>query len=381
LARKFLYAIAVLVVLVIGTLFGLNFWAKELSEYAFVPAVRYQPPAAPLPDAYGRAQAWISQGTGTPADPARWLPAGVPRPAPLPVAVFFVHPTTLYDRTRWNAGAADPAADHRAELFTQGLASPFNAARELWAPRYRQATIGAFLTDKPEGKAAIAAAYADVLAAFDHFLAHTDPALPIVLVGHSQGALHVLRLLQDRVAAKKLARRVVAAYVVGWPVSEAHDLPATGLAACTAPSQTGCLLSWQSYAEPADTHMADTVYARFAGLDGQSRQGSAFLCTNPLTGMAGKNAPASANLGTLVPDAHFQGASLAQGLVAARCAPSGYLLIGPAAGHALPDLGPYVLPGNNYHVYDVPLFWANIRADFATRVAAWHKARWWRRTP
>jgi hypothetical protein len=35
-----------------------------------------------------------------------------------------------------------------------------------------------------------------------------------------------------------------------------------------------------------------------------------------------------------------------------------------------PDLGPLVLPGNNYHVYDYSLFWANIRADAARRTAA-----------
>ena len=35
-----------------------------------------------------------------------------------------------------------------------------------------------------------------------------------------------------------------------------------------------------------------------------------------------------------------------------------------------PQLGPYVLPGNNYHVYDYPLFWANLRADAERRVAA-----------
>jgi hypothetical protein len=35
-----------------------------------------------------------------------------------------------------------------------------------------------------------------------------------------------------------------------------------------------------------------------------------------------------------------------------------------------PGLGPLVLPGNNYHVYDYSLFWANIRADAARRTAA-----------
>jgi hypothetical protein len=34
-------------------------------------------------------------------------------------------------------------------------------------------------------------------------------------------------------------------------------------------------------------------------------------------------------------------------------------------------MGPYVLPGNNYHVYDYSLFWANIRADAERRVAAY----------
>ena len=52
--------------------------------------------------------------------------------------------------------------------------------------------------------------------------------------------------------------------------------------------------------------------------------------------------------------------------VPARCDAKGFLLIGDP-----PKLGPYVLPGNNYHVYDYPLFWANVRADVARRLAAY----------
>ena len=58
------------------------------------------------------------------------------------------------------------------------------------------------------------------------------------------------------------------------------------------------------------------------------------------------------------------------GAVSARCDASGLLLIGDP-----PELGPYVLPGNNYHVYDIPLFWANLRRDFGRRVGAWLAAR------
>ena len=49
-----------------------------------------------------------------------------------------------------------------------------------------------------------------------------------------------------------------------------------------------------------------------------------------------------------------------------RCDARGFLLIGENP----PELGPYVLPGNNYHVFDYALFWANARADAERRIAA-----------
>ena len=33
----------------------------------------------------------------------------------------------------------------------------------------------------------------------------------------------------------------------------------------------------------------------------------------------------------------------------------------------------FVLPGNNYHVYDYALFWGAIRRDAERRLAAWQR--------
>ena len=96
----------------------------------------------------------------------------------------------------------------------------------------------------------------------------------------------------------------------------------------------------------------------------------AILCTNPLTGGIGGTAPADANLGTLVPNDTLDNGELVRGAVPARCEAPGLLLIGDP-----PEMGSAVLPGNNYHVYDIPLFWANLRADVARRVAAWTPPR------
>jgi hypothetical protein len=137
--------------------------------------------------------------------------------------------------------------------------------------------------------------------------------------------------------------------------------------ACTAPDQTGCALSWMSFAEPPDASIMLGAYRAEPGLDGKPKDAEPLLCTNPINGGAAPAAPGSANLGTMVPSVDLDSGKLTKLGIPARCdAKTGLLLIGEA-----PDLGPYVLPGNNYHVYDVPLFWANVRADVARREAAW----------
>ena len=248
-------------------------------------------------------------------------------------------------------------------MFLRGLASPLVSAGEMWAPRYRQAAIGAFLTAKPEGQQALDAAYQDVLLAFDEFAAKVQKDRPIILAGHSQGALHLTNLLKDRVAGKPIAKRIVAVYAVGWPISMTTDLPQMGLPACAGRDDTGCIMAWQSFAEPAEYDRIVKVYNATTGFNGTPRKGTPMLCTNPLNGGAKPAALMEANLGTLKPDDKLETGELIVGAVPARCDDKGFLLIGDP-----PEIGPYVLPGNNYHVYDFPLFWANVRADATWRL-------------
>ena len=370
-ARKFLYFVVFVVVMIIAALVVLRQWPGELSQWAFVPKVAFeqQPPLSA--NRYDDPAMWISR-PGMANDPSAWLPAGVPAGVRSDVgvkphgAVFFIHPTSYLAKAHWNAPLDNADANALAQRLVRGLASAFNASGNVWVPRYRQAAFGAFLTAAPEGQRALDLAYGDVAQAFDAFLAATPPDEPIILAGHSQGARHLLQLLKDRVAGKPLARRIIAAYVVGWPVSLAHDLPAAGLPACAAPEQSGCILSWQSYGEPADPSLTKIAYARSMGLDGQLRGSSLMLCTNPLTGSIDSAAPARANLGTVMAGKDEAAAKLVPGLVPARCDGDGFLLIGDP-----PDLGPYVLPGNNDHVYDIPLFWGNVRSDVARRESRW----------
>jgi hypothetical protein len=374
-ARKFLIIIAVIITLILAAGIGWSLFSERLIRFAMVPSSQFSPPPTLPANRYVDAKMWIYRPDNFRDNPTLWTPIGF-KPSPQAgkrtyVSTFFIHPTSyLTPRpTSWNADLNDAKTNERARLFVQGQASPFAGMGGVWAPRYRQAAFGAFLTTQPEAQKALDAAYSDILQAWDQFLADIDPGSPIIVAGHSQGSVHLLRLLRERIAGQPVAKRIVAAYVVGWPVSVETDLPALGLPACATADQSGCILSWQSFAEPADTTQITAVYDSTTGFTGKSRRGTKMLCTNPLSGIPNTTANAAANIGATIPSIDLKTATLESGTIPARCDDRGFLMIGgPPKG-----ISAYVLPGNNYHVFDYSLFWSNIRADAGRRLSSFTK--------
>ncbi len=373
-ARKFLYVIATIIVLVIAALLIYRVWGMQLIRAVMVPREPFTELKPLRANAYTGMKMWIARPDMKEGNPALWSPQGA---TPLPrlpkrAAVFFIHPTsyiTTFGDAHWNAPLEDKDADATARRFVQGQASAFNDAGDVWVPHYRQANYGAFLTTGPEGDKALAAAYRDVVQAFAAFL-KANPNGPLILAGHSQGSRHLLQLVREEVSGKPVADRVAAIYAVGWPISVEADLPALGFPACAGRDQAHCIVSWQSYAEPADPSAVVETFERKTGLTGKPRKGTHMLCTNPITGAFNGNAPASMNIGTLDARDGDKPPRLLPGVVPARCDTSGVLMIGQPV-----DMGPYTLPGNNYHVYDYSLFWGNVREDARHRLAAFTKAK------
>jgi len=351
LARRFLWVVAGLTLLVLAAALVYRLFGAELIRFTMVPTAAFEGGPPPAPNAYADKALWVARPDRADS-PGLWLPSGVEAERQARASVFFIHPTSYLQSSHWNAPLDDEESQWRATLFVRSQASVFNAVADIWAPKYRQATFGAFLTTKAEAGKALDFAYRDVAAAFDQFLLEAPADRPIILAAHSQGSLHLTRLLAERVAGRPVAKRIAAAYVIGWPVSVPADLPSLGLPACERRDQAGCILAWQSFAEPADPKLITDVYDKSSGPTGIPRAGSPMLCTNPLTGGRGGEAPAAANLGTLVPNAELTEGKLRTPGVPARCDVRGFLLI----GEDKPELGPYVLPRNNYHVYDYALF-------------------------
>ncbi|MFL6728380.1 MAG: DUF3089 domain-containing protein [Sphingomicrobium sp.] len=368
-ARRFLFVVFVFTLIVVGAAFALFQWGGDVLLKQATPKGHFVAAAAGGGPDYADRGNWISR-PGIAGDPPRWQPddAGAiaadfgPR-----AATFYIHPTTYLLTDRWNA-PLDVRGETagRTRLLVKSQSSAFSAISDVWAPKYRQAAYGAFLLESDDARKALDLAYADVRSAFDIFIAAQPKDRPIILSGHSQGALHLYRLLVDR--HDQLKSRLVAAYVVGWPISTTADVPATGFPACRSREQTGCILSWMSFGDPPDADLLLDNWRKTKGPTGLPRRIDEVLCVNPLTGTENGTAAPAANLGTLVPTADFSSARLAKGQVGAECR-KGLLIV----SGSIPPLGPFVLPGNNYHVYDYALFWGSIRADAAARLAAWQR--------
>ena len=366
-ARRFLGCIVVLTLLFVAGGFAVYQWGGQVLLNQAVPKGHFEAAKAGTGPDYTQVSSWLAR-PGEAPDPSTWLPAGADPGTPSKAAIFYIHPTTYLETDRWNAPlVVGGETEFRTQLFVQSQASAFNGAGRIWAPRYRQAAYGAFLLKSDDAQEALDLAYRDIASAFDEFLKE-NPTGPIILAGHSQGALHLERLLKEKVAGKPIARRIVAAYVVGWPISTTSDLGSLGLPACTAADQAGCILSWMTFGEPANPDFIFDQWHKTKGFNGGERRREEILCVNPISGTKDGTSAAKDNPGTLIPTADMRNANLQPGAVGAHCDQGLLILDGMP-----PQLGSFVLPGNNYHVYDYALFWGAIRRDAERRLAAWRE--------
>ena len=162
------------------------------------------------------------------------------------VDVFFIYPTNFMKDDGWNAAIDDATINKNTdENSIKYQATVFNASCQVYAPRYRQANIKAFYTtDTLNAIKAFAMAYQDVKDAFLYYMAHYNQGRPFIIASQSQGTYHARKLLQELIDGQPLQKQLVAAYLVGYPVTA--DMY-KNLQPCSNPQQTGCYEAWYSF--------------------------------------------------------------------------------------------------------------------------------------
>ncbi len=223
---------------------------------------------------------------------------------------FYVYPTLDYSSEPGNHPFEVP--NPLVPYTTQFQAARFGALCDLYVPLYRQATIGSY----PRGGDAgdlfdlqpFAVAYADVLDAFRTYMATWNGDRPLVLLGHSQGTHHLIRLLQEEFDDSPAMRgRLISALLVGptgrlrVPPGEAVGGTFDNIPLCTSATETGCAVGFDSYAASEPPGRVDPV-----------DDGTVRACVNPTqlvdgddrleAGYFGASAPGVETATEVIPD-------------------------------------------------------------------------------
>lgn len=339
---------------------------KLVSEVPKIPFDRTVPP--PPPD-YSEGSAWLAWPGRNGLE--RSVPPGerAVEEAKAPADVFFIHPTTYLKDDRWNVPIEAPTELGAAVLLNQ--ASAFNGCCRIYAPRYRQATLAGLGND-----GAVDLAYGDIRRAFLYYLAHENHGRPFILASHSQGTLHLVRLLQDEIIGTPLQKRMVAAYAIGAYVPD--TLAKLGLPICEAAQQTGCVLSWNTNERGLLGMVKLTGHPRYwwQGAYITPKTPPAAVCVNPLTWTSKGAAPASDNLGgeTLpkpMPAETAHAVTLPEpqrAVTGAQCRDT--VLRVDVSWFNLAFQDKLSLLYGSFHLMDYGLFYQNIRQNAILRVAA-----------
>jgi len=167
---------------------------------------------------------------------------------------FYVYPTVDLAMTPGNH--TDFSDTDRMREWTFGQVARFGETCRLFAPLYRQMTFGTYFGSDEEHAHGFELAYADVLASFQWYLAHADASRPLVLVGHSQGAQLIERLLQslfdgESDQARALRARLLVAMPIGGDVQVAEGSTTGGtfqhIPLCTAQADLGCVVAFGTF--------------------------------------------------------------------------------------------------------------------------------------
>ncbi|MFW6413573.1 MAG: DUF3089 domain-containing protein [Oceanicaulis sp.] len=335
----------------------------QIFQTALDPGIPFQTYERPPAPDYADAGAWAARPEAL--DPESAAPA-----------VFFVHPATYDGGSHWNAPFDRPQEIREVdEIVLPNWAAPFAGGdAALYAPRYRQASLYAFMNNREDSIQARLLAYDDVSNAFDRFLAEIGEDRPFILVGVGQGALHGLGLLIDAVApSDALTKRLAAAYLLEAPVPADLFGGALGaIEACAASDQARCVVSYAAV-EPFERGRIEALTDRSMSWSGGEGELSyvrdrAVVCVNPVTGRRDEDyAPARMHRG----GAAAEGLSLDDApspmaaQTGAQCQ-NGLLMIEEPRTRALRRPGRL---GEDRRTPPYNLFYMDLREDAARRLA------------
>ncbi|MEA4894637.1 MAG: DUF3089 domain-containing protein, partial [Oscillospiraceae bacterium] len=283
------------------------------------------------------------------------------------VDVFYLYPTTYY-----RLSSDDPVVCEIDNILMRKnavsaykrQATAFSTVGNIYAPYYRQpdAVTTLSISGKEKDELLGGATKEDIFAAFDYYIKHYNNGRPYILAGHSLGSNMLLYLLSEYMQEHPdVYARMVAAYVIGYSVTEDYLAENPHLKFAESANDTGVIISYNTQAEMVDG--TNPVI-----LDGA-------LVINPITWTRDSTtAGADKNLGSImlnqdgsvVLDENGEFKQVMNFADATVDSEKGALICSTVDVSTW-GRGNAVFPNGVFHSFDYPFYYYNIRENAANR--------------
>lgn len=185
------------------------------------------------------------------SDPDNWME--LPEQPGKDVDVIYLYPTvygTLQEAEDDIADIDDPSMRMLAIYTAVSQAGVFEESCNVYAPYYRQFTVQSLLDmieNSPESLRYCASQ--DLYRMLDYYFENLNEGRPFILAGHSQGSVWLTVILEDYMKQHpEYLKRMVAAYAIGYSVTEEYLERNPHLRFAQGKDDTGVIVSYNTEA-------------------------------------------------------------------------------------------------------------------------------------
>ena len=272
-----------------------------------------------------------------------------------PVDVFFVYPTVYQGKGVQDITDPEQVKVSMEPLYTQ--ASVFSGQANIYAPMYRQLGKAGF--NEPDFLDQLKTGEQDIEDALLYYIENLNDGRPFFIAAHSQGSSSLMSVLDRIWGTTGAEERMIAAYILGFSITEEETKTNPAIRMSERPDETGCFISWNSIRDEVQEQSVQILPGA--------------IVTNPLNWNSvndgGAFIPAEKNLGSVFFTGEAYEKHLSPEFTSAQVI-NGGLCCQPADESIL---SPYPIEGI-FHPDDYSLFYENLRENIGVRIESYVKS-------
>jgi len=267
------------------------------------------------------------------------------------VDVFYVYPTLFGGVDEMNMDLTDENMRGLVQTILPKQAGVFKEKCNIYAPYYRQMAMDGLKMNEEDRNKYFSLGFSDIEQAFNYYIDHLNNGRPFILAGHSQGSEVLLQLMKRKFDKPELMNKLVAAYIIGYSVTNDDLDQCKYLKIAESDDDTGVIITYNTQSEFATGSPVLLPNAN---------------CINPLNWLRTPAvAPKEMHLGAVFFKENGEIDSIAYQFTEAWIDNRNALVVGS------PNIEIYSstsFPRGVYHKYDYSFFFNNLKANVGVRI-------------